>query len=109
MRIIMRNLALLTATAFLASATGAFAQPPSGQTSAQDVQYTTGFVCPVIHTDAVLNSPKGMEIGGGDYSIIGPDLNQVPIGATNANGAGSPGGYHASPGDANYSPIWATC
>lgn len=66
-----------------------------------------GFVCPVIKTDAVLNSPKGIMIGEGHYSILGPNV-MVPIHATNNNGTGTPPGPHAAPGDMGYSPIWHT-
>ncbi|MBT5111421.1 MAG: hypothetical protein HOM25_22280 [Rhodospirillaceae bacterium] len=66
----------------------------------------TGFVCPVIGTDAVLNAKNGIEINGA-YSILGPAVS-VPVGATNGEGAGSPGGTFASPGDAGYTAIWNT-
>jgi hypothetical protein len=67
-----------------------------------------GFVCPVIKTDAVLNSPKGSALGDtGDYTIGGPDVN-VPVQATNDDGAGIPAGPHASPGDPSYSAIWGS-
>jgi len=72
---------------------------------AAPVEKTDGFVCPVIKTDAVLNSPRGGAIAGGDYTIGGPDVS-VPLHATNANGAGSPGGAHSSPGDTDYTAIW---
>jgi hypothetical protein len=74
--------------------------------SADQSTTTAGFVCPVITTSAVLNSPNGMAIGEGHYTIIGPNVT-VPIGATNGNGTGTPPGPHAAPGDANYSAIWA--
>lgn len=67
----------------------------------------TGFVCPVISTDAVLNAKNGTAIGDGAYSIIGPAV-AVPIGATNGDGAGTPGGPFASPGDDGYTAIWST-
>jgi hypothetical protein len=45
---------------------------------------------------------------GGFYTILGPVVN-VPMHATNDNGAGSPGGPFLSPGDGRgYSPIWWT-
>ena len=98
-------------------ATGLFASTayagPVSLTAAQmdtvaagGVQTVDGFVCPVISTDAVLNSVNGIAIAGGDYSILGPDVS-VPVHATNADGAGSPGGAHAAPGDTNYTAIWA--
>lgn len=74
--------------------------------AAGGVAKVDGFVCPVISTDAVLNSPNGAAIGGGDYSIIGPDVS-IPVHATNRNGLGTPGGNHASPGDTDYTAIWA--
>ena len=68
---------------------------------------TDGFVCPVFNSNAVgEHNPNAVEIGGGDYSIIGPDVS-VPFEATNDNGAGTPGGDHASPGDSTYTAIWA--
>jgi len=74
--------------------------------AAGGVQTVDGFVCPVISTDAVLNSVKGAAISGGDYTIGGPDVS-VPLFATNAAGEGSPGGAHSGPGDTNYTAIWA--
>lgn len=76
----------------------AFAAPP---------EKTDGFVCPVIKTSAVMNSPRGMEIGGGHYTIIGPNVH-VPVHATNADGTGTPAGPHSMPGDTDYTAIWAT-
>jgi hypothetical protein len=103
------TLAVFT-TSLLAS--GAYATPVSLSDSQMDsvaaggVEKVGGFVCPVISTDAVLNSPGGAAVGGGDYSIIGPKVS-VPKHATNGNGAGTPGGAHASPGDTDYTAIWA--
>ena len=81
----------------------AFASPP---------ETTDGFVCPVLGGQAGgdhgNSSPDKFEtIGGGDTTIIGPKVT-VPVHATNDNGAGSPGGAHASPGDPSYTAIWAT-
>ncbi len=70
------------------------------------VQKTDGFVCPVIKTDAVLNSPKGAAIGEGHFTIGGPDVN-VPLHATNGDGAGTPPGPHSAPGDIGYTAVWA--
>lgn len=71
------------------------------------VEKTDGFVCPVISTAAVLNSPKGAALGAtGDYTIGGPDVS-VPIHATNGDGAGVPAGPHSAPGDTDYTAIWA--
>lgn len=72
----------------------------------QAVEKTDGFVCPVIKTDNVLHSPKSGTLGGdGGYTIGGPDVS-VPLHATNMDGAGSPGGAHAFPGDEGYTAIW---
>lgn len=66
----------------------------------------TGFVCPVITTENVLNSPKGGALGDtGDYTIGGP-LVSAPAHATNGDGTGLPGGPHSSPGDTDYTAIW---
>jgi hypothetical protein len=74
--------------------------------AAGGVEKVDGFVCPVISTANVLNSGNGIQIAGGDYSILGPDVS-IPLHATNDGGAGSPGGAHASPGDTSYTAIWA--
>lgn len=76
------------------------------EVAAGGVERVDGFVCPVITTDGVLNSPNGAAIAGGHYTIIGPDV-AVPMHATNGNGAGSPGGSHSQPGDTDYTAIWA--
>lgn len=76
------------------------------------------FVCPVlpVSENAMENSNANfIEISGGDTSIL-PGLAgsptdspvDVPDGATNDDGAGSPGGSHATPGDSDYSAIWNT-
>jgi hypothetical protein len=74
------------------------------------------FVCPVFNPDTVgENNPNAFPIAGGDYSIKpgkafehpeGPV--SVPEGATNQDGAGTPGGDHAGPGDEDYTAIWKT-
>lgn len=75
--------------------------------AAGGVEKGPGFVCPVIKTDAVLNSPKGGELGiPGYYTIGGPDVS-VPVHATNDEGSGSPGGPFAAPGDPSYTAIWS--
>ena len=64
------------------------------------------FVCPVFNSDAVgANNPNAEPIGGGDFTILGPEV-AVPIGATNDEGAGTPPGAHATPGDVGYTAIW---
>lgn len=70
---------------------------------------TSGFICPVISTDAVLHAKNGIMINGA-YSILGPNVT-VSSGATNTlddGTAGSPGGTFASPGDTGYTAIWNT-
>lgn len=69
---------------------------------------TNGFVCPVFNSNSAVgeHNPNAVQIGGGDYSVIGPDVT-VPLHATNGDGAGTPGGTHSSPGDADYSAVWA--
>ena len=65
------------------------------------------FVCPVISTDAVLNSPKAAQPEPGLFTIIGPTVGGgVQAHATNDNGAGDPHGAYVSPGDTSYTAIW---
>ena len=102
----MRIMTMMAAAGALAWAGGASAQPGS-HANASDVQFSTGFVCPVISTDNVLHSPKGGELGDtGDYTIGGPDL-RVPTHATNGDGTGTPEGAHSAPGDTDYTAIWS--
>lgn len=100
------NKAKLTfsALATLMLATGANAAPVSLSLDQMDSVAGGAFVCPVISTDAVLNAKNGIEINGA-YSILGPTVS-VPVGATNGDGSGTPGGTFASPGDTNYTAIW---
>jgi len=84
------------------SATAAFAS--GGDT-------TEAFVCPVLGGQAGSGAGNSspdvfITIADGDTSILGPDV-AVPLTATNDDGAGSPGGEHASPGDDGYTAIWA--
>lgn len=107
----MKIIALVGAAALLPAA-GAMAQSSGTQPAGgSSVEFTGAFVCPVITTDNVLNSVKGMPLGDtGDYTISGPTLqNGVPVGATNGDGAGVPAGQHSSPGDPDYTAIWARC
>lgn len=82
--------------------------------AAGGVTTVDGFVCPVITTDGVLNSPKGAMLpgstaeGGVFYTIGGPDVT-VPVDATNGDGASTPGGTFLAPGDVGYSAIWGCC
>ena len=74
--------------------------------AAAGVETVDGFVCPVIKTENVLNSPKSGTLGGGEfYTIGGPDVT-VPVHATNNDGAGSPAGPFSKPGDTTYTAIW---
>ncbi len=98
------SLFAMCAAAFLAS--GAAAAPIELNAAQMDQITAAGFVCPVFNADAVgAHNPNAVQIGGGDYSIIGPDVT-VPVHATNGNGAGSPGGAHSQPGDSDYTAIW---
>ena len=65
-----------------------------------------GFVCPVLTAEAVgQHNPQATPIGGGDYTV-GTVAVAVPITATNDDGAGTPAGDHARPGDSTYTAIW---
>ena len=74
------------------------------------------FVCPVLSVpaQAVDNSGRFNSIGNGQYTFA-PGVagsadtfnGNVPDLATNADGAGSPAGAHASPGDTDYTAIWS--
>jgi len=98
-----RLMAGIGAAALLVAAT-------TGVASAAPPETTDGFVCPVLGGQAGMNGHSDaqpfVQIGGGDYTLIGPDV-AVPIHATNGNGAGTPGGAHSSPGDSDYTAIWA--
>lgn len=76
---------------------------------AEGVDRVDGFVCPVFNQNSAVgaHNPNAVQIGGGDYTIIGPDVS-VPAHATNQDGAGTPPGAHASPGDAGYSALWGS-
>ena len=103
-------LALFTGCLF---ASAAYAEPVSlnaaqlDSVAAGGMETVDGFVCPVISTDAVLNSVNGAgPIAEGDYTVLGPDVT-VPLHATNGNGSGNPGVSYASPGETDYTAIWA--
>lgn len=112
----MKNATMKMASAIFAGcllATVGHAAPVSLSPAQMDsvaaggVEKVDGFVCPSIPTDAVMtaNAAKFFPIGEGYYSFHGPDVS-VPTHATNADGAGRPGGEFAKPGDRNYSAIW---
>ena len=96
----------------LALAIGAVAAGPGAGAARAD------FVCPVlpVSEQAKANSNANfITISGGDTSILPGKAGDaavspvdVPAHATNMDGAGSPGGAHASPGDPGYSAIWDT-
>ena len=99
---IKTKLAISTLALLLAS--GVNAAPVTLSTAQMDTVAGGQFVCPVIGTDAVLHAKNGIMINGA-YSILGPSVS-VPVHATNDDGAGSPGGTFASPGDSTYTAIW---
>ena len=76
------------------------------------------FVCPVLpisEQGKQHGKANFITISGDDTSILpgaagDPESSpvDVPAGATNQDGAGSPSGAHASPGDPGYSAIWDT-
>jgi hypothetical protein len=75
--------------------------------AAGGVETMDGFVCPVLTTASVLNSPLGSPLGiEGYYTIGGPNVS-VPTHATNGDGAGRPAGPFSQPGDTNYTAIWS--
>jgi hypothetical protein len=98
-------------------AVAALAGPGTGVAAAD-------FVCPVLGanghngaqglaTAADNGNPNLAQIGGGDWSVIGPDVGNggVPDQATNTlpdGSPGTPGGQHARPGDPGYTAIWNT-
>lgn len=94
----LRKLTLLPAVAALLviGATPAFAG--SG----------TDFVCPVLNPTVGAHNPNAVPISGGYYTVApaGAMHLNVPDQATNMDGAGSPSGTHAAPGDPDYSAIW---
>jgi hypothetical protein len=79
--------------------------------AAKEVEKTDGFVCPVLGGQA--GEPHGksdpgpiQEIYNGDKTVVGPEVS-VPTHATNGDGAGRPDGPHSSPGDTDYTAVWA--
>jgi hypothetical protein len=76
------------------------------------------FVCPVLPVSQQAKDHSNanfITISGGDTSILPGKAGDaasspvdVPAGATNQDGAGSPAGAHASPGDPGYTAIWNT-
>jgi len=66
------------------------------------------FVCPVLNPTVGAHNPNAAPISGGFYTVApaGAGHLSVPDQATNMDGAGSPSGSHAAPGDSDYSAIW---
>ena len=108
----MRKRALIAVSAVTAlaglSASNAMAAPPD---RADDP-----FVCPVLKVSdqGAQSSGQFAPLGDGNYTILPGNAGSaetfngnVPSGATNADGAGSPGGSHSSPGDTDYSAVWS--
>jgi hypothetical protein len=95
----MQTKIMLASAALALAPVLSFAAPP---------EKTDGFVCPVFNDGSAVgaHNPNAVEIGDGDYSIIGPNVS-VPTHATNGDGAGTPGGPHSSPGDSDYTAIWS--
>jgi hypothetical protein len=102
----------VTIATTVAAAMAAFLAGPGAGAASAD------FVCPVLPVsdqakEVQLDRDHFITIGGGDTSILpghaGKELTSpvdVPEGATNLNGDGTPPGTHASPGDPYYTAIW---
>ena len=96
----------------VALGTAAIVVGPSAGTALAD------FVCPVLPISQQAkdhSSANLITISGGDTSILpgraGDQTSSpvdVPDGATNLDGTGSPAGAHAGPGDPGYTAIWNT-
>jgi hypothetical protein len=100
-----------------AACVAAFATVPAGTALAAPPERATDpFVCPVltISEQAATHSDRFNSLGDGQYTF-GPGSagdpttfnGNVPNHATNDDGAGSPGGAHAAPGDPGYTAIWS--
>src|SRR5215218_8481954 len=98
----------VTSAALMSMPGAALAAPPD---RAEDP-----FVCPVLTVSgqAFENSGRFDPIGNGQYTFAPGAAGSadtfngnVPDHATNANGAGSPAGAHAAPGDGGYTAIWS--
>ena len=97
----------LTSAALLAIPGPAMAAPPEPAENP--------FVCPVLTVPAqAVDSGRFDSIGNGQYTFAPGAAGSadtfngnVPNEATNADGAGSPAGEHASPGDTSYTAIWS--
>jgi hypothetical protein len=74
------------------------------------------FVCPVltVSEQAAAHAGRFDSLGNGEYTFAPGAAGSaetfdgnVPNLATNADGAGSPGGSHSAPGDSGYTAIWS--
>jgi hypothetical protein len=74
------------------------------------------FVCPVltVSEQAAAHAGRFDSLGNGEYTFAPGAAGSaetfngnVPNLATNADGAGSPGGSHSAPGDSDYTAIWS--
>jgi len=101
----------------LAGAAAALVVLPTGSAvAASPDRAEDPFVCPVltVSEQAVTHSGRFDSLGNGEYTF-GPGAagnadtfnGNVPNLATNADGAGSPGGSHSAPGDSDYTAIWS--
>jgi hypothetical protein len=97
-------------------ASAALMSVPGAAMAASPDRAENPFVCPVlsVSTQAVDNSGRFDSIGNGQYTFAPGAAGSadtfngnVPDLATNADGAGSPSGAHASPGDTTYTAIWS--
>jgi hypothetical protein len=95
---------------------GAVALLPASAMAAAPDRAENPFVCPVLTVadQAVANSGRFNSIGNGQYTFAPGAAGSadtfngnVPNLATNADGAGSPGGAHSAPGDTDYTAIWS--
>ena len=91
----------LAAGALFAGTAGAALAAPPETTD-------TAFVCPVLGGQAGLNGEANgiSALPTGAYTVGGPNV-VVPLHATNDEGAGSPAGPQAAPGDVGYTAIWS--
>jgi len=100
-----------------ATCAAAFAAVPAASaTAAAPDRADDPFVCPVLTVpqQAAERSGRFSSIGNGEYTFAPGAAGSadtfngnVPNHATNADGAGSPAGAHASPGDSDYTAIWS--
>jgi hypothetical protein len=73
------------------------------------------FVCPVLKlSDQAAENTGYNQIGEGEYTFAPGNAGKaetfngnVPLGATNGDGEGTPGVDHSSPGETDYTAIWS--